>query len=39
MASIEQEAGDNKKKDQEQIKKMILHKYIGETSRCCYEGH
>ena len=37
MAKIVAETGGDKKRTQEEVRKMRLYKYIGETSRSCYE--
>ena len=37
IEKIKEDTGGDKKKEQEKIKKMRLHKYVGETSRSCFE--
>ena len=37
MVKIAAETGGDKKRTQEEIRKMRLYKYIGESSRSCYE--
>ena len=37
IEKIKERVGPDKKKQEEEIKKMRLHLYIGETSRSCYE--